>query len=74
MSNCKDCSEATCNTCNDDYYLESNTCKKCDISCELKCTGAGPTKCTDNKCKVNGYYFDGIETCKSCEIVLANCY
>jgi hypothetical protein len=53
MANCKDCSETICNTCNDDYYLKSNICEKCDVACELKCNGDGPKNCV--KCKEIGY-------------------
>ena len=39
----------------------------------LKCTGAGPKDCTDNKCNPIGYVFDAVLGCKSCELILPNC-
>jgi hypothetical protein len=59
--------------CSDNYFVDADACTQCDISCELKCTGAGPKACKDNKCKSIGYYTDAVEGCVPCETVLANC-
>jgi hypothetical protein len=59
--------------CSDNYFVDGDTCTQCDVSCELKCTGAGPKACTDNKCKAIGYYADAVNGCVPCETVLANC-
>jgi hypothetical protein len=72
--NCKDCPDDKCVSCDDNYFLENEKCVKCDDSCLLKCTGAGNTKCTDNKCNPIGYVYDAAVGCKSCEVFKANCY
>ena len=60
-------------SCSDNYFVDADKCVQCDVSCELKCTAAGPKKCTDNKCKAIGYYTDATNGCVPCETVLANC-
>ena len=71
-----DCPDDKCISCQDSYFVEDDKCTKCDVACESTCTGAGPKKCTDNKCKDPGYFSDPAKPadgCKPCEDVLTNC-
>ncbi len=61
-SNCTDCSDTACTTCNDGYVLKDGQCKTCSDDFGTGCTSCSSSACT--ACS-NGYALKNGQ-CKSC--------